>query len=132
MSAKELVKAYYEADLSQSTDMVEKFLHPDCKLHWHSSQGYSELGFKEMQKLHSNMQKSYKSTRTKVSHLTEEDESVTARYTMYVTPVETPDEEQPFAHFITIWKVKDGKLYRGYEISQPAQATKKSLASFNI
>jgi hypothetical protein len=35
------------------------------------------------------------------------------------------------AHFITIWELKDNKLYRGYEISQQADVSLESLKSFS-
>ena len=34
------------------------------------------------------------------------------------------------AHFITIWEVKDDKMYRGFEISQLADISSESLNSY--
>lgn len=61
----------------------------------------------------------------------EDGNMVTARYTIYVTPIESPELEQvPLAHFISIWEVKDNKLYRCYEISQLADDSSESLDSY--
>ena len=35
-------------------------------------------------------------------------------------PIENPDEEVSTIHFMAIWELKEGKLYRGYQISQPS------------
>ena len=39
-------------------------------------------------------------------------------YTHYVNAFENPNEEMVLAHFVVIWEVKDGKLYKGFLMSQ--------------
>jgi hypothetical protein len=34
------------------------------------------------------------------------------------------------AHFIAIWEIKDGKMFKGYQISQAADETPENLSSF--
>ena len=51
-------------------------------------------------------------------------------YTWQNTTFERPEKEDPLAHFITIWEVKDGKLFKGYEISQLADDSSESLNSY--
>jgi hypothetical protein len=65
-----------------------------------------------------------------VSHLLQDNNIVTARYTIYATPIERPEKEDALAHFITIWEVKANKLYRGFEISQLADTSSESLNSY--
>ena len=55
---------------------------------------------------------------------------VTIRFTYYVRTIENPDEELPMAHFIAIWEVKDGKMYKGHQISQQADDSPENLDSF--
>jgi len=48
-----------------------------------------------------------------------------------VHTIENPSKEVPLAHYITIWEVKDGKLFLGHEISQLADDSVVSLNSFS-
>ena len=65
------------------------------------------------------VRRSYNDLRIEVSHLLADDNHVTIRYKYYIRTMENPDEELGIAHFIAIWEVKDDKLYRGYQVSQP-------------
>jgi hypothetical protein len=129
MSAKKVVKHFYELDLAKVVDAMSYF-HKDCQLHWNSSKGFIVLDYSEISKMLEGIRKSYISFKYRLSHLLEDGKTVTARYTIYVTPIENPDEEQPLAHFIAIWEVKKGKLYRGYEISQLADEDPASIQTF--
>ncbi len=77
------------------------------------------------------VRKSFLSFQYRLSHLLEDENIVTARYTIYVTPIEKPDEEEALAHFISIWEVKGDKLFKGYEISQMADENPASLKTFS-
>ncbi|MCK7591013.1 nuclear transport factor 2 family protein [Subsaxibacter sp. CAU 1640] len=129
MSAKKIIKQFYNLDLAKD-DNAMSFFHKDCKLYWNSSKGFNALDYDGIEAMLQNIQKAYLSFKYKLSHLLEEGKSVTARYTIYVTPIENPDEEQPLAHFISIWEIKKGKLFKGYEISQLADEDPASLKSF--
>ena len=131
MSPKEIVKAFYESDLANDISLISKYIHQDCILHWNSSKGYSVFNFNEIKELFEDIIKSYVTIRFQISHMLEDNEFVTTRYTLFVKAIENPDEEIPLAHFITIWELKDQKLFRGFEISQLADDSPKSLKSFN-
>jgi hypothetical protein len=129
MSAKEIVKAFYDLDLAKDKEILNHF-HSDCMLKWHSSKGYSEFDLDGVKNMLEGVTQSYHSFKYRLSHLLEEENMVTARYTVYSTTIEQPDQEEALAHFISIWEVKDGKLYRGYEISQLADDSSDSLNSY--
>lgn len=131
MSAKDIVKAFYESDLANDTSALSRFLHPDCILHWNSSKGYHKFSFDDIQALFNDIYKSYHSIRIQISHMLQDGNFVTTRYTLHVKTIENPDEEQPLAHYITIWEVKDGKLFNCHEISQLADASAPSIKSFS-
>ena len=76
------------------------------------------------------VQKSYLSFKFRVSHLLQDNNTITVRYTIYATTIERPEKEDALAHFITIWEVKDNKMYRGFEISQLADISSDSLNSY--
>ncbi|MEZ4802613.1 MAG: nuclear transport factor 2 family protein [Gelidibacter sp.] len=130
MTAKEIVRGFYNLDLGKDSNAISMF-HKDCELHWNSSKGFISLNYSRINQMLEDVRKSYLSFRYRLSHLLEEDSIVTARYTIYVIPIENTDEEEALAHFISIWEVKDGKLYKGYEISQMADESPASLRTFS-
>lgn len=130
MTAKQVVQGFYNLDLGNETEAISMF-HKDCDLHWNSSKGFTAWNYSSIKDMLDSIRKSYLSFRYRLSHLLEDGNIVTARYTIYVTPIERPDEEEPLAHFISIWEVKDDKLYKGYEISQMADENPASLKTFS-
>lgn len=129
-SVKKLVRAFYESDAFKNSDTMKQFIHPECELFWNSSKGFTKLDYNGLLNLSEELAKSYESLRTAISHLMRDKNTVTARYTYFVNTIENPDEEIALAHFITIWEVKDDKLYRGYEISQLADDDPVNMKSF--
>ncbi len=131
MSAKELVKAFYESDLANDSTLVPKFFHEDCELHWSSSHGFMLLEYNDIVDFFEGTRKSYNSLRFEFTHLIEAEASVITRHSLFGHTIENPDSEIILGHFSTIWEVKEGKLYRGYEISQQAdESDTKSLGSY--
>ena len=131
MSPKEIVKAFYESDLANDGDAVSKYIHKNCQLHWNSSTGYKVLDYDGLDIFFKNVKTSYNSLQSVISHLLQDENHVTIRFTMFVSTIEDPENEQPLANFISIWEVKDGKMYRGYEISQVADDNIESYKSFS-
>ncbi|WP_053977875.1 nuclear transport factor 2 family protein [Mangrovimonas xylaniphaga] len=130
MTPKEFVTSFYNSDFGNEAFNPSEFFHEDCQLNWNSSTGFKQLNYSDIVLLFKNFGKAYASARNQVSHMLQDGNFMTIRYTMYVHPIESPDEEEPMAHFITIWELKDGKLYRGHEISQLADESHPSLKSF--
>ena len=131
MSPKEIVKAFYESDLANDSQSVPKYIHKECQLHWNSSSGYKVFDYDGMINFFKNISSSYHSLKSEISHLLVDQNHVTIRYTVFVSTIEDPENEQPLANFISIWEVKDGKLYKGYEISQVADDNMESYKSFS-
>lgn len=129
MSAKHIVKAFYDLDLAKDEGVINHF-HENCELKWHSSRGYIQLDVKSIRERIEDIKQSYHSFKYRLSHLLEDDNSVTSRYTIYVTSIERPNKEDALAHFVSIWEVKDGKMYKGFEMSQLADDSLESLNSY--
>ena len=119
-SAKDLVRGLYESDFFNDSSILKKFLHQDAELYWNASTGFSKMTYDDLADMSSEMGKSFISLRCSISHLISEDDKVSARLTYYIKTVENPDEEVGIIHFMAIWELKDGLLYRGYQISQPS------------
>jgi len=131
MSAKELVKAFYDSDLANDSNVVSKFFHKDCELHWSSSQGFMLLKYNDIVDFFEGTRKSYHNLRFEFTHLIESGNSVITRHSLFANTIENPDSETVLARFSTIWEVKDNKLYRGYEISQQADENhEKAMNSY--
>lgn len=118
MNAKEVVAEYYRQEGFRSPETISKFIHDGLELKWHSSKGYLELDKNDFMALAQEMGKSYCASRLDISHMIAEGDNVTVRYTHYVNAFENPHEEMLLAHFVVIWEVKDGKLYKGFLMSQ--------------
>lgn len=129
MSSKETVKAFYESDLAKDENIIDLF-HKDCRLKWHSTKGYTVLDYDGIKNMLVGVRKSFHSFKYRLSHLLEDQNSITARYTIYATTIERPEKEDPLAHFISIWEVKDAKLFMGFEISQQVDNSSESLNSY--
>lgn len=129
MSPKEIVRSFYQSDLAKDKTVMDYF-HNDCELNWNSSKGFTKLNCQGVEHMLKGVQQSYHSFKFRVSHLLEDDHIITVRYTVYATVIERPEKEDAIAHFISIWEVKDNKLFRGFEISQLADISSESLNSY--
>jgi len=118
-SAKEVVRSFYKSDLLKDETILEKYFHPEAILIWNSDDGLTIMHNEDLIAFFLEIRRTYFDLRLEVSHLLADDNHVTIRYKYYVRTIENPDEELGIAHFIAIWEVKDDKLYRGYQISQP-------------
>ncbi len=118
-SAKDIVKDFYRTNLVTDDSVLEDFIHPELVLIWNSTDGLTIMHYDDISEFFSEIKRTYNDLRIEVSHVLEDGNHVTIRYKYYIRTIENPDEELGIAHFIAIWEVKDGKLYRGYQISQP-------------
>ncbi len=117
--AKEIVRDFYRSDILRDDTVMERFFHPELILIWNSANGLSIMHYDDIINFFEEVRRTYNDLRLEVSHLLADGDHVTIRYKYYVRTMENPDEELGIAHFIGIWEVKDGKLYRGHQVSQP-------------
>ena len=130
-SAKEVVRNFYLSKILTDSSVLDTYFHPDVVLIWNSSSGLSILHYEELKNFFSEVSRTYSDLRAEVSHLLSDDDHVTIRYKFYVRTIENPDEELGIAHFISIWEVKDGKLYRGHTVSQPVNPQDDTAESYH-
>ncbi|MFI8379791.1 nuclear transport factor 2 family protein [Leeuwenhoekiella sp. NPDC079379] len=126
-SAKDLVRGLYESDFFNDSSVLKQYLHKDAELYWNASTGFSKMTYKDITEMSSEMGKSFISLRSSITHLLADKDQVTIRLTYYIKTVENPEEEVGIIHFIAIWELKDGLLYRGYQISQPSDQDPQNL-----
>lgn len=130
LKPKDCVGKFYSSDFYREPDAVSRYLHPETQLFWNSSSGFHKMGFQEIADLSKEFTRSFESLRADISHLLSDKNTVTIRFTYYVRTNENPEEELPIAHFIAIWEIKDGKMYKGHQISQQADDSPENLDSF--
>ncbi|TBX70128.1 nuclear transport factor 2 family protein [Flavobacterium silvisoli] len=118
MSAKEIVQNFYKSDVLLETNTVNDFLHPDVVLEWHSSKGFLKLKHDDIISLITELGKAYVRSKSRITHILAEGNTVSVRYSHYVKTFENPREEMLLAHFMVVWELKGNKLYRGYQMSQ--------------
>ncbi len=118
MSAKEIVQEFYKSDALLENETVAKLLHDDVVLEWHSSKGYLKLKHQDIIDLTTELGKAYVRSKARITHILEDGNTVSVRYSHYVKTIENPREEMLLAHFMVIWELKNNKLYRGYQMSQ--------------
>lgn len=118
MSAKAIVQEFYKSDVLLDADKVKALLHPDVVLEWHSTKGFLKLHKNQIVDLSSELSKAYVRSKSRISHIVANGNTVAVRYAHYVKTIENPREEMMLAHFMVVWEVKDDKLYRGYQMSQ--------------
>ena len=128
---KKIVSAFYSSDFFNKNQQVEKYLHPEMELFWNARTGYSYMRRDDIAAVTSEAVKSFDSVRCEITHLLQEGQNVTIRFTFYITTIENPTEEVPAAHFVAIWEIKDGLMYKGYQMSQPAEEEPEAMISYN-
>lgn len=129
-SEKQLVESFYTSEFYKDPSQVSKHFHPDAELYWNSSAGFNKMSVQELEGICAEMGKSFETMRAVISHLLQDENVVTIRITFYTKTIENPDEEIPLAHMVAIWEIKDGKMFKGYQMSQPADDSPESLGSF--
>lgn len=118
MTPKEVVLEFYKPDVLLDKNAVKALLHPEVTIDWNSSKGFIQMNYGDILALTDDLHKAYTRSKIQISHIIEEGNSVATRYTHFVKTIENPTEEMLLAHFFTIWEVKEGKLFRGFQMSQ--------------
>ena len=129
--AKETVRNFYRSDILKDPTVLQTYFHPELVLIWNSANGLTIMNFDDIVNFFSEVRRTYDDLRIEVSHLLADDNHVTIRYKYYIRTIENPDEELGIAHFIAIWEVKEGKMYRGYQVSQPVTDKDDTAESYH-
>ena len=118
MSHKQFILDFYKNDLILSKSEVNEFLHDELIIEWNSSKGFVQMNKQDVLNLTDELSKAYVRSKMRITHLIEENDTVSIRYSHFVKTIENPREEMLLAHFFVIWEIKEGKLFRGYQMSQ--------------
>ena len=118
MQAKEIVLDFYKSDVLLDKEAVNTFLHPEVTVDWNSSKGFIQMNRQDIINLTEELSRAYIRSKVRISHVVEEGDVVSVRYSHFVKTIENPREEMLLAHFFVIWELKEGKLFKGFQMSQ--------------
>ena len=126
-SNKKIVREFYNSDFFNDTSQIDNYIHPDMELFWNAKTGYSHMDIAAIKAMAAEAGKSFDTVRPDITHLISKGDQVVIRFTYYVSTIERPGKEEPIAHFMAIWELKDGLMYRGYQMSQPIEEAKEAM-----
>jgi len=118
MNPKKIVENFYKSDALIDSILMDTYLHPEVTVDWNSSKGFLQLKREDMLALATELGKAYVRSKIRISHILAEGNLVSVRYSHFVKTIENPREEMLLANFVVIWEVHDGKLLRGFQMSQ--------------
>lgn len=117
MKPKDIVLEFYKSDVLLDRNTVSELLHPEVSMDWNSSQGFIQMNYDDFLSLTDQLSKAYVRSKIRISHIIQEKNLVSIRFSHFVKTIENPREEMLMGNFFAIWEVKDGKLFRGYQMS---------------
>lgn len=118
LKTKEVVEQFYQSNFYKDKEVLNSFLHPDVELSWYGTTGLRKLQLSGIAEISEQLASSFDSLRAEIEKVLVEGDQVAIHFTYHVTTIENPEEEMPLAHFIAMWELKQGKLYKGVQISQ--------------
>ncbi len=118
MAPKKFVEQFYKSDALIDPEIMSAYIHPEIEIEWQSSKGLIVLDREKLLALTAELSRAYMRSKARVSHILQDGNFITVRYSHYIKTIENPREEMLLAHFMVIWEIKDDKLYRGFQMSQ--------------
>jgi hypothetical protein len=117
MTPKDIVLEFYKSDVLLDKKAVSELLHPEVTINWNSSQGFIQMNNEDILSLVDEMGKAYIRSKIRISHILQEDNLVSLRFSHFVKTIENPREDMLLGNFFIIWEIKDGKLFKGFQMS---------------
>ncbi|MBP6759278.1 MAG: nuclear transport factor 2 family protein [Flavobacterium sp.] len=117
MKPKDIVLDFYKSDVLLDKKTVSELLHPEVTIDWNSSEGFIQMDYQDMMSLTEEMARAYIRSKIRISHILQEDNLVSLRFSHFVKTIENPREDMLLGNFIVIWEIKDGKLFKGFQMS---------------
>ena len=118
LRTKDIVRKFYESNFYKDEDVLRSYLHPEVELSWYGTTGLRKLNLEGIAQISEQLAESFESLRAEIEKVVAKSDNVAIHFTYHVRTIENPEEEMPLAHFIAMWEMKDGKLYKGVQISQ--------------
>jgi len=117
MKPKDIVLDFYKSDVLLDKKTVSELLHPEVTIDWNSTEGSIQMDYEDMMSLTDQMARAYIRSKIRISHILQEDNLVSLRFSHFVKTIENPREDMLLGNFFVIWEIKDGKLFKGFQMS---------------
>jgi hypothetical protein len=117
MKPKDIVLNFYKSDVLLDKITVSELLHPEVTIDWNSSEGFIQMNYEDMMSLTEEMARAYIRSKIRISHILQENNLVSLRFSHFVKTIENPREDMLLGNFFVIWEIKDGKLFKGFQMS---------------
>ncbi|WP_269242802.1 nuclear transport factor 2 family protein [Flavobacterium limnophilum] len=117
MKPKDIVLDFYKSDVLLDKKTVSELLHPEVTIDWNSSEGFIQMDYEDMMSLTDQMARAYIRSKIRISHILQEDNLVSLRFSHFVKTIENPREDMLLGNFFVIWEIKDEKLFKGFQMS---------------
>ena len=117
MKPKDIVLEFYKSDVLLDKKTVSELLHPEFTIDWNSSEGFIQMNYDDMMSLTDQMARAYIRSKIRISHIIQEDNLVSLRFSHFVKTIENPREDMLLGNFFVIWEIKDDKLFKGFQMS---------------
>ena len=105
MQVKDVVLDFYKSDVLLRRDEVKEFLHPDLIIEWNSTKGFVQLDYNDVLNLTEELSRAYVRSKIRISHILQDKNLVSVRYSHFVKTIENPREEMLLANFFVIWEI---------------------------
>jgi len=115
---REVVEQFYQSNFYKDKDVLKSFLHPEVELSWYGTTGLKKLNLSGIAEISQQLAESYESLRAEVEKTIVDGPNAAIHFSYHVRTIENPEEEMPLAHFVAMWEVKEGKLFKGVQVSQ--------------
>ncbi|MBA4276103.1 nuclear transport factor 2 family protein [Flavobacterium sp.] len=117
MTPKDIVLEFYKSDALLNKKVVRELLHPEFTIDWNSSEGFIQMNYQDMMSLIDQMAIAYIRSKIRISHIIQENNLVSLRFSHFVKTIENPREDMLLGNFFVIWEIKDDKLFKGFQMS---------------
>lgn len=117
MTPKDIVLEFYKSDVLLDKKAVKGLLHPEVTIDWNSSEGFIQMNFEDIISLTDEMSRSYIRSKIRISHILQENNLVSLRFSHFVKTIENQREDMLLGNFFVIWEIKDDKLFKGFQMS---------------
>lgn len=117
MKPKDIVIDFYKSDVLLDRKTVSELLHPEVTIDWNTNEGYIQMNYEDILSLTDELSRAYVRSKIRISHILQEKNLVSLRFSHFVKTIENPREEMLVGNFFVIWEIKDDKLYKGYQMS---------------
>jgi hypothetical protein len=115
---KELVIDFYNSDALYNSKTLDVFLHPDATLDWNSTKGLIKKDRNGLLQIADELKAGYEAIVVQIHQIISEDNLVAVHYTLFGTTIENPNHINRLAYFFVNWEIRDGKLFKAYQMSQ--------------